>query len=65
MRAHTGLTGTGLSAVLLAYGAAGVVGVALVGRIADHHPRRALMLCCAGLVAGLALIAGDPARHRS
>ena len=60
VRAHTGLTGTGVSAVLLAYGAAGVIGVGLVGRIADHHPRRALMLCCAGLVAGLALIAGIP-----
>jgi predicted MFS family arabinose efflux permease len=60
VRAHTGLTGTGVSAVLLAYGAAGVVGVALVGRIADRHPRRALMLCCAGLVAGLGLIAGIP-----
>jgi predicted MFS family arabinose efflux permease len=60
VRAHTGLTGTGASAMLLAYGAAGVIGVVLVGRIADHHPRRALMLCCAGLVAGLALIAGIP-----
>ena len=60
VRAHTGLTGTGVSAMLLAYGAAGVIGVVLVGRIADHHPRRALMLCCAGLVAGLALIAGIP-----
>lgn len=60
VRAHTGLTGTGLSAVLLAYGAAGVVGVGLVGRIADHHPRRALMLCCGGIVAGIALIAGIP-----
>ncbi len=60
VRAHTGLTGTGLSAVLLAYGAAGVVGVVGVGRIADHHPRRALMTCCGGLVAGLALIAGIP-----
>ncbi len=60
VRAHTGLTGTGVSAMLLAYGAAGVIGVVLVGRIADRHPRRALMLCCAGLVTGLALIAGIP-----
>jgi predicted MFS family arabinose efflux permease len=60
VRTHTGLTGTGLSAVLLAYGAAGVFGVAFVGRIADHHPRRALMLCCGGIVAGIALIAGIP-----
>jgi predicted MFS family arabinose efflux permease len=60
VRAHTGLTGTGLSAVLLAYGAAGVLGVARVARIADHHPRRALMACCAAIVTGLALIAGIP-----
>jgi len=60
VRAHTGLTGTGLSAVLLAYGAAGVLGVVQVGRVADRHPRRALMTCCAAIVAGLALIAGFP-----
>jgi len=60
VRAHTGLTGTGVSAVLLAYGAAGVVSVGLVGRIADRHPRRALMMCCGGIVAGVALIAGVP-----
>jgi predicted MFS family arabinose efflux permease len=58
VRAHTGLTGTGLSAMLLAYGAAGVIGVALVGRIADRNPRLALMMCCGGIVLGLALIAG-------
>ena len=39
VRAHTGLTGTGLSAVLLAYGAAGVVGVAAVGAVTDRRPR--------------------------
>jgi predicted MFS family arabinose efflux permease len=60
VRAHTGLTGTGISAVLLAYGVAGVLGVVLVGRVADRHPRRALMTCCAALVAGLALLAAVP-----
>ncbi|HET9124540.1 MAG TPA: MFS transporter [Solirubrobacteraceae bacterium] len=60
VRAHTGLTGTGLSAVLLAYGAAGVLGVARVGRIADRHPRRALLMCCAAIVLGLALIVAFP-----
>lgn len=60
VRAHTGLTGTGVSAVLLAYGVAGVIGVVLVGRVADRHPRRALMTCCTALVAGLALIAAIP-----
>jgi predicted MFS family arabinose efflux permease len=57
VRAHTGLTGTGVSAVLLAYGAAGVVGVARVGSLADHRPRGALLGCCAAIVVGLGLIA--------
>jgi predicted MFS family arabinose efflux permease len=56
VRAHTGLTGTGLSAVLLAYGAAGVLGVARVGQLADRRPRAALLGCCALIVAGLGLI---------
>jgi predicted MFS family arabinose efflux permease len=57
VRAHTGLTGTGLSAVLLAYGAAGVAGVAAVGAIIDRRPRAALLSCCAAVVGALALIA--------
>ena len=56
VRAHTGLTGTGVSALLLAYGAAGVLGVAGVGRFADHRPRAALLVCCGLIVAGLGLI---------
>lgn len=57
VRAHTGLTGTGLSAVLLAYGAAGVAGVAAVGAITDRRPRAALLSCCGAVVVALALIA--------
>jgi predicted MFS family arabinose efflux permease len=57
VRAHTGLTGTGLSAVLLAYGAAGVAGVTAVGAITDRRPRAALLSCCGAVVVGLALIA--------
>jgi predicted MFS family arabinose efflux permease len=57
VRAHTGLTGTGLSAVLLAYGAAGVAGVGAVGAIADRRPRTAMLSCCGAVVIGLALIA--------
>jgi predicted MFS family arabinose efflux permease len=56
VRSHTGLTGTGLSAVLLAYGAAGVLGVAAVGAITDRRPRVALLSCCAAVVGALALI---------
>ena len=57
VRAHTGLTGTGLSAVLLAYGAAGVAGVAGVGAVADLRPRVATLSCCGAVVIALALIA--------
>jgi predicted MFS family arabinose efflux permease len=56
VRAHTGLTGTGVSAVLLAYGAAGVLGVVRVGPAADRRPRVALLFCCGAIVVGLALI---------
>jgi predicted MFS family arabinose efflux permease len=56
VRAHTGLTGTGLSAVLLGYGIAGVLGVAAVGAMADRRPRTALVGCCAAVIAALALI---------
>lgn len=57
VRAHTGLTGTGLSAVLLAYGAAGVAGVLAVGAVTDRHPRAALLSCCGAVVGALGLIA--------
>jgi predicted MFS family arabinose efflux permease len=56
VRQHTGLTGTGLSAVLLAYGAAGVAGVAAVGAVTDRRPRAALVVCMGAVVAALALI---------
>jgi predicted MFS family arabinose efflux permease len=56
VRQHTGLTGTGLSAILLAYGAAGVAGVAAVGAITDRRPRAAMIGCMSGVVAALALI---------
>jgi predicted MFS family arabinose efflux permease len=60
VRAHTGLSGTGLSAVLLAYGAAGVFGVARVSKVADRRPRLGLLVCCASIVVGLALIVAVP-----
>jgi predicted MFS family arabinose efflux permease len=56
VREHTGLTGTGLSAVLLAYGVAGVVAFARLGALADRQPRAALLSCCALIVTGLAVI---------
>jgi len=56
VREHTGLTGTGLSAVLLAYGVAGVAAFARLGSMADRRPRAALISCCALIVTGLAVI---------
>jgi predicted MFS family arabinose efflux permease len=56
VRAHTGLTGVGLSAVLLTYGVAGMLGVAAVAALTDRHPRAALLSCCGAVVGALALI---------
>jgi predicted MFS family arabinose efflux permease len=56
VRAHSGLTGTGLSAVLLAYGAAGIAAVGAVGAIADRRPRLAVLSCCAAIVAALSAL---------
>jgi predicted MFS family arabinose efflux permease len=56
VREHTGLTGTGLSAVLLAYGVAGVVAFARLGALADRRPRAALLSCCALIVTALVVI---------
>ena len=60
LREHTGLTRTGLSAVLLAYGAAGVVAFARLGAMADRRPRAALLSCCALIVTGVAVIVVVP-----
>ncbi len=58
---NAGVATTGVSAVLLGYGAAGLLGLALAGGAADRHPRGALNLtmglmtaCLAGLWLGQA-----------
>jgi DHA1 family inner membrane transport protein len=58
---YAGVTKVGLSAVLLGYGAAGLLGLALAGSVADRHPHGALSLtmglmaaCLAGLWLGQA-----------
>jgi predicted MFS family arabinose efflux permease len=56
LREHTGLTRTGLSVVLLAYGVAGVVAFARLGAMADRRPRAALLICCGLIVTGLVVI---------
>jgi DHA1 family inner membrane transport protein len=58
---YAGVTKVGVSAVLLGYGAAGLLGLTLAGSVADRHPRGALSLtmglmaaCLAGLWLGQA-----------
>jgi predicted MFS family arabinose efflux permease len=53
---HAGVTSGGVSAVLLGYGAAGIIGLALAGAVADRHPRAALRLVIALLAACLAVL---------
>jgi predicted MFS family arabinose efflux permease len=52
-----GLTGIAISAVLLLYGLAGVIGVAVVGRVIDNRLRLAACTCAVWLTAALALLA--------
>jgi predicted MFS family arabinose efflux permease len=52
-----GLTGLALSAVLFGYGAAGIGGIALAGRISDGRPRLATAASLTAMVLALALLA--------
>jgi predicted MFS family arabinose efflux permease len=65
VRRDAGLAGLALSAVLFAYGAAGIAGIALTGWVTDRRPRLAAAACALGLTAallGLTLLApGSPA----
>jgi predicted MFS family arabinose efflux permease len=56
VRRDTGLTGLTLSAVLLAYGIAGVVGICLSGWATDRRPRLAAAACAASVATALALL---------
>jgi predicted MFS family arabinose efflux permease len=64
VRRDAGLAGLALSAVLFAYGAAGIAGIALTGWVTDRRPRLAAAACALGLTAallGLTLLApGSP-----
>jgi predicted MFS family arabinose efflux permease len=51
---YAGVTRVGVSAVLLGYGAAGLLGLALAGHVADRQPRGALSLTMALMAACLA-----------
>jgi predicted MFS family arabinose efflux permease len=53
VRHDAGLTGLALSAVLLLYGAAGMVGIGITGWVTDHRPRLAAVGC--GLTLTVAL----------
>jgi predicted MFS family arabinose efflux permease len=52
-----GLSGLALSAVLFGYGAAGIGGIVLAGRITDRRPRLTTVACVAGVVVALAALA--------
>jgi predicted MFS family arabinose efflux permease len=58
VRRDAGLAGLALSAVLFAYGVAGIAGIALTGWVTDRRPRLAAVACAAGLTAALFGLAG-------
>jgi predicted MFS family arabinose efflux permease len=57
VRRDAGLSGLGLSAVLFGYGAAGIAGIVLAGRVTDRWPRRAGAAAVGGIVIALAVLA--------
>jgi predicted MFS family arabinose efflux permease len=57
VRHDAGLSGLGLSAVLFGYGAAGIAGIVLAGRITDRRPRRTGAAAVSGIVLALAVLA--------
>jgi predicted MFS family arabinose efflux permease len=57
VRRDAGLSGLALSGVLFGYGAAGIGGIVLAGRITDRWPRRSTAACVTGLVVALAGLA--------
>jgi predicted MFS family arabinose efflux permease len=52
-----GFTGVVLSALLLAYGLAGIVGIGVIGRTTDRRPRRAAAGCALTITVALAVLA--------
>ncbi|MCV6971528.1 MFS transporter [Mycobacterium bohemicum] len=56
IREVVGVRGANLAWVLAAYGAAGVVAVAMVARPLDRRPRGAVLLCMAGLTLAFAVL---------
>jgi predicted MFS family arabinose efflux permease len=57
VRRDAGLSGLALSAVLFGYGAAGIGGIVLAGRITDRRPRLANAACVAAVAVALAVLA--------
>jgi len=57
VRRDAGLSGLALSAVLFGYGAAGIAGIVLAGRIIDRRPRLANAACVAAVAVALAVLA--------
>lgn len=59
---HVGLTGSATSGLLLAHGAAGLLGLVLIGRHVDRRPRSTALVVTAGLAACMVvlLVSGSP-----
>ncbi|GID94925.1 MFS transporter [Amorphoplanes digitatis] len=56
VRRDGGLEGAGLSALLLGYGAAGLLGNWIVGRFVDRHPRTLLVTLAGIMIASLVVL---------
>ncbi len=56
IRRDAGLGGLALSAVLLAYGMAGMAGIGIIGRTTDRRPRLAAAACTLTLTLALAIL---------
>ena len=61
---YAGIDGRGTSLLLLAHGAAGLLGLVLVGRVVDDRPRAAALAVTGGVAASMTLLAvAGPASH--
>ena len=56
VQAHGGITGSGYSALLLVYGALGLVAVVVLGRLVDSHPRRSFAVPMATIAIATAVL---------
>jgi predicted MFS family arabinose efflux permease len=60
IRRYVHLTGPSTSALLFAYGTVGMLGLVLIGRHIDHHPRATALVTTAGLAACMLALLVSP-----